>query len=143
MLLHMDGKEYQGFDDEQFEAYKKLMAENNVPDMEGIINETMRNKARYAKDYPAVYQGLLEDMKAAGEISDRLVLTDMDMLAKDYKSNKKAMKNITKLAKQRIAELQKKDTSGERQFEMEGKSYTMTTYLIRMYEDVIKEAAKK
>ena len=141
--LKFDGKEYQGFDDEQFEVYKKLMAENNVPDMEGIINETMRNKARYAKDYPAVYQGLLEDMKTAGEISDRLVLTDMDMLAKDYKSNKKAMKNITKLAKQRIAELQKKDTSGERQFEMEGKSYTMTTYLIRMYEDVIKEAAKK
>ncbi len=141
--LQFDGKTYKGFDNEKFEAYKKLMAAYQVPEIDGIITETLRNKARYAKDYPAVYNGLLEDMRDVSAVNDRLVLTDMEMLAKDYKSNKKAIKNITKLAKQRIAELQKKDTTGERKFEMEGKTYTMTTYLIRMYEDVIAEAAKK
>ena len=85
----------------------------------------------------------MQDTFKLGNVNDRLVLTDMNTLAEEYKSNKKAMKTVTKFAKQRIAELQKKDTSGERKFDSEGKSYTQTTYLISMYEDVIKEAAKK
>ena len=103
----------------------------------------MINNARYAKDYPTVYKELVNTMKAGGEINDRIVLTDMETLVKEYKSNKKAIKNIAKLAKQRVADLQKKDTSGERKFKMGDKEITLTGYLIEQYQDVIEEASKK
>ncbi len=141
--MKFDGKTYQGFDKEKFEAYKQLMCEYAVPDIDGIVKETMINNARYAKDYPTVYQELVNTMKAGGEINDRIVLTDMETLVKEYKSNKKAVKNIAKLAKQRVADLQKKDTSGERKFKMGDKEITLTGYLIEQYQDVIEEAAKK
>lgn len=141
--MKFDGKTYQGFDHEKFEAYKKLMHEYAVPNIEEIVKETMINNARYAKDYPTVYQELVNTMKAGGEINDRIVLTDMETLVKEYKSNKKAIKNIAKLAKQRVADLQKKDTSGERKFKMGDKEITLTGYLIEQYQDVIEEASKK
>lgn len=140
--LKFDGKTYKGFDADALEAYKQKMIAYNVPDVDGIIKETLHTKAQYAKDYPTLFEDLQDTFKI-GNVNDRLVLTDMNTLAEEYKSNKKAMKTVTKFAKQRIAELQKKDTSGERKFDYEGKSYTQTTYLISMYEDVIKEAAKK
>ena len=141
--MKFDGKTYQGFDNEKFEAYKQLMREYAVPDIDGIVKETMINNARYAKDYPTVYKELVNTMKAGGEINDRIVLTDMETLVKEYKSNKKAIKNIAKLAKQRVADLQKKDTSGERKFKMGDKEITLTGYLIEQYQDVIEEASKK
>ncbi len=141
--MKFDGKTYQGFDHEKFEAYKKLMREYAVPDIDGIVKETMINNARYAKDYPTVYKELVNTMKAGGEINDRIVLTDMETLVKEYKSNKKAVKNIAKLAKQRVADLQKKDTSGERKLKMGDKEITLTGYLIEQYQDVVEEATKK
>lgn len=141
--LKFDGKTYQGFDQAKFDAYKQKMREYAVPNIEEIVKETMINNARYAKDYPTVYQELVNTMKAGGEINDRIVLTDMEMLVKEYKSNKKAIKNIAKLAKQRVADLQKKDTSGERKFKMGDKEITLTGYLIEQYQDVIEEATKK
>lgn len=140
--LKFDGKTYKGFDADALEAYKQKMIAYNVPDVDGIIQETLHTKAQYAKDYPTLFKDLQDTFKQ-GNVNDRTVLTDMSTLAEEYKLNKKAMKTITKFAKQRIAELQKKDTTGEREFDMGGKKLTITSYFIQQYEEVIAEAAKK
>lgn len=140
--LKFDGKTYKGFDADALEAYKQKMIAYNVPDVDGIIQETLHTKAQYAKDYPTLFKDLQDTFKQ-GNVNDRTVLTDMSTLAEEYKLNKKAMKTVTKFAKQRIAELQKKDTTGEREFDMGGKKLTITSYFIQQYEEVIAEAAKK
>ncbi|MBR6944484.1 MAG: thioredoxin family protein [Prevotella sp.] len=140
--LKFDGKTYKGFDADALEAYKQKMIAYNVPDVDGIIKETLHTKAQYAKEYPTLIKDLQDSFKQ-GNVNDRLILTDMRTLAEEYKSNKKAMKTVTKLAKQRVAELQKKDTTGEREFDMGGKKLTITSYFIQQYEEVIAETAKK
>lgn len=140
--LKFDGKTYMSFDADALEAYKQKMIAYNVPDVDGIIQETLHTKAQYAKDYPTLFKDLQDTFKQ-GNVNDRTVLTDMSTLAEEYKLNKKAMKTVTKFAKQRIAELQKKDTTGEREFDMGGKKLTITSYFIQQYKEVIAEAAKK
>ena len=51
--LKFDGKIYKGFDADALEAYKQKLIAYNVPDVDGIIKETLHTKAQYAKDYLA------------------------------------------------------------------------------------------
>lgn len=141
--MQFDGKQYKGFDEAAFNAYKQKMADYGVSNIDDIVKSTLRSKARYAKDYPAILQGIADDMKGGEKIEDYTIANDMQTLVSEYGTNKKAMKSVAKYARQRVAALQKVDTSKEREFEYEGKKYTMTAYLISLYQDIIDKTSKK
>lgn len=141
--LKFEGREYQGFDQEKFDAYMKLVADNNVPDPESIRKFVLYNKASYSKDYPTLWTMVQQDLNQKDdEVNDNNVLRDLSTLATEYK-DKKAQKTLKKFAQRRIAYLQKKDTTGEREFTFEGKKMTMTGYVINQYEKVLESLNSK
>ena len=142
--MKFEGKEYKGFDQEKFEAYKQLMAENGVPDADGVAQYILRTNATYAKDYPTIYKYLEQDLQQADDqIEDNKLLQHLNLLASGYKTDKKAVKTMKKFVQRRIGYLQKKDTTGEREFELEGKKTTITGYMLSQYQEVLGELNKK
>ena len=140
--LKFEGKEYKGFDMEKFEAYKQKMADYAVPDAQAIEHYILRTNAQYAKDYPTLFKYVQEDMKQPNEqIDDTKLLQELNIMALGYK-DKKAQKAISKFAQQRIAYLQQKDTTGEREFEYEGKKTTLTGWMIEQYQDILEKMKK-
>lgn len=138
--IKRDRNGYSGFNQEKFEKFQKMMAEHNVKNAASNVERVLRYKASYSKDYDAMYEYLLKDIKALGKEQpkdDLTLYTNMLELAKNYKSNKKAMKTIKDFTKKRVEYLRKVDTSKERKFTHEGKEYTSTTYNLSKYEEVL------
>lgn len=137
--MKFDGKKYLGFDNDMFNAYKQKMADNNVPNIAAIVDNTLLANASYAEDYPTVCQYLAKDMKLGGTLIDNYkglsLVTD---LAEACKDDKRVMKTVKKFIAKRIALLQKVDTSSEQVFtDRDGNKFTRTSNLIRQYQEVL------
>lgn len=142
--MKFDGHDYLGIDMDYLEKFKQTMLENNVPGVDEIVDNTLRYNAMYAKDFPTIYQYLEKDIKAGKTLDPQNTFTILSQLAENYSQNKKAMKTVEKCAGQQLAELQKKDTSGEREFTLQdGSKMTMTGYLINQYQELIKQLKNK
>lgn len=135
--LKAEGQVYLGFDQEKFEAYKQKMVAYDVPDQQSIIDNILYSNATYAKDYPTLFKYVERNMKQKDEeINDRKMQQDLNALVKNYQ-DKKAQKQMRQFITKRIAYLEKKDTSGERQFTNAGKTTTLTGFFIDNYKRLL------
>ena len=138
--MKFDGKEYKGFDANKFKAYQQKMKEYGVANIPNIVDETLFTNASYAKDYATLAKYLQKDLKADGaNLNDQQVLGVLNGMKENCKDNKKIMKVAKAVAQQRIAKLEKVDTSKERSFTMQdGSKLTMTGYLLNQFKEILK-----
>lgn len=133
-----DGKTYQGFDDEKFQAYKAKMAEYGVPDIQDVEDRTMLKCAQYAEDYPTLCKYVDMDTKKGCTLLDsHQMLYLLEDLKDKCGDNKKMMNTVKQAVKARINVMKKKDTSADRTFKIGDRTVTQTQYLIEQYEKLL------
>ena len=136
----LEERNYIGFDEEKFKAYQQKMKEHGVPNISDIVDGTLFANASYVNDYPTLLKYLKKDLKADGSILDDIqVLIVLRDLKDNFKDNKKNQNLVQAVAKQRIANLEKVDTSKESPYALKDDTeITLTEYLIGQFQEILK-----
>lgn len=137
--IKFDGKTYQGFDREKFDAYKQKMTEYGVTDADRIVDHTLLTNATYANDYPAICQFMEKDISQGGTLfEDFESIRLAEDMAEECKNDKKTMKTLKRFITHRIGVLQKK-APDDKQFvtDRDGTRYTRSEYQIKQYREIL------
>ena len=140
MCMKFDGKEYLGFDEEKFQAYKQKMNEYGVPNVEQIEDGIRVVCANYAKDYATLAKYLEKDIRTGGAvwIDSRDMLPVLDGFANHFAEDKEMSQLAVRAARLRVKLLQESNATGNSSYVLVGGvRKTAAEFLTERYQELI------